>query len=142
MFLEYSTLHIQRQSSTCFTRSLDSWWTVGSLHDDTLCIAVFRLASFLPTFNFDNHRLESFGDVLVVARAGFHEAAAQLIGKFLTVGGGDLTLLRAEVGFVAYDHDRDSVCALHPAKGLSVWPIRFPAFKHYGSSARAHLPGD
>lgn len=82
------------------------------LHDRTLSIPLLRLPSFLALLNLRNHALESFTDVLVVARARFREAAAQLFGEFLAVGEGDLALLRAQIGLVADDCEGDGVGAL------------------------------
>ena len=83
-----------------------------SLHDSTLGIPLFRLARLLALLDLSNHSFESFADILVVARAGLREAAAQLFGELLAVGEGDLALLGAQVGFVAYDCEGDCVGAL------------------------------
>ena len=83
------------------------------LHDSALGISLFRLAGLLTLFNLSNHSLESLADVLVVARAGLGEAAAQLFGELLAICEGDLALLGAQVGFVAYDCEGDCVGALY-----------------------------
>ena len=83
-----------------------------SLHDSTLGVPLFRLARLLALLDLGNHPLESLADILVVARAGLREAAAQLFGELLAVGEGDLALLGAQVGFVAYDCEGDCVGAL------------------------------
>jgi hypothetical protein len=82
------------------------------LHDSTLRIALLGLASLLTLLDLRDHALESLADVLVVARAGLCEAAAQLFGELLAVCEGDLALLGSQVGFVAHDRERDCVGAL------------------------------
>jgi hypothetical protein len=89
------------------------------LHDRTLGIALLRLSSFLALLNLSDHSLESFADVLVVARAGFGEAAAQLFGEFLAVGERHLALFGAQVGFVADDCEGDGVGALGEERMLA-----------------------
>lgn len=78
------------QSSSCFL-------VTTGLHDHALFVALFRLASFLALLDFGNHAFEGFADVLVVARAGFGEAAAQLFGELLAICEGDLALFGAQV---------------------------------------------
>ena len=82
------------------------------LHDRALGIALIGLASLLALLNLSDHALESLADVLIVARAGLGEAAAQLFGKLLAVCECDLALLGAQVGFVADDGEGDCVGAL------------------------------
>lgn len=50
------------------------------LHDSALGIPLFALPSRLTLFDFRDHILESFGDVLVEAGAGFYEPAAEFLG--------------------------------------------------------------
>ena len=82
------------------------------LHDGALAVALLRLTGLLPLFDLRDHALEGLRDVLVVARTGLDEAAAELGGEGLAVGLADLTLFGAEVGFVGYDHDGDAFGAL------------------------------
>lgn len=82
------------------------------LHDCALLVALFRLACFLALLDFGDHAFEGFADVLVVARAGFGEAAAQLFGELLAICEGDLALFGTQVGFVADDRERHGVGAL------------------------------
>jgi hypothetical protein len=63
------------------------------LHDGTLCIPLLGLARLLALLNLSDHALEGFADILVVARAGLGEAAAQLFGQLLAVCERDLALL-------------------------------------------------
>lgn len=90
------------------------------LHDRALGISLFRLASFLALLDLRDHALEGFADVLVVARARFGEAAAQLFGEFLAVGEGDLALLGAQIGLVADDCEGDGIGALERG-GFCQW---------------------
>ena len=89
-----------------------------SLHDSTLGIPLFRLARLLALLDLSNHSFESLADILVVARAGLGEAAAQLFGELLAVCEGDLALLRAQIRFVAYNCEGDCVGALD---GIVSW---------------------
>jgi len=82
------------------------------LHDSTLRIALLGLASLLTLLDLRDHALESFADILVIARAGLGEAATQLFGELLAVCERDLALLGSQVGFVAYDREGDCVGAL------------------------------
>lgn len=82
------------------------------LHDRALLVALFRLTGFLALLDFGDHAFEGFADVLVVARAGFGEAAAQLLGELLAVCEGDLALFGAQVGLVANNRERDGVGTL------------------------------
>lgn len=82
------------------------------LHDSALGISLLRLTSFLALLNLRDHALESFTNVLVVARARFGEATAQLFGEFFAVGEGDLALLWAQIGLVADDCEGDGIGAL------------------------------
>jgi hypothetical protein len=82
------------------------------LHDSTLRIALLGLASLLTLLDLRDHALESLADVLVVARAGLGEAAAQLFGELLAVCERDLALLGSQVGFVAHNREGNCVGAL------------------------------
>ena len=84
----------------------------GVLHHAALGVALLRLAGLLALFDLGDHALERLGDVLVEARAGLDEAAAQLVGEFLAVGGRHLARFGAQVGFVADHHDGNGVAAL------------------------------
>lgn len=86
------------------------------LHDRALGISLFRLTGFLALLDLRDHALEGFADVLVVARARFGEAAAQLFGEFLAVGEGDLALLGAQIGLVADDCEGDGIGALEEGR--------------------------
>ena len=74
-----------------------SYHIASLLHNRTLRIPLLRLPRLLPLLDLRDHALESFADVLVVARARFREAAAQLFGEFPAVGERDLALLGAQV---------------------------------------------
>jgi hypothetical protein len=92
------------------------------LHDRTLCIALFRLSSFLALLDLSNHSFKSFADILVIARARFGETAAQLFGEFLAVGEGDLALFGAQIGLVADDCEGNGVGALEGGDVVS-WRV-------------------
>lgn len=104
------------QSSSC---SL----VTAALHDRALLVALFRLAGFLALLDFGDHAFEGFADVLVVARAGLGEAAAQLLGELLAVCESDLALFGAQVGLVADDRERDGVGTLEE-RSVSEKPVR------------------
>jgi hypothetical protein len=81
------------------------------LHDCTLATGS-GLTRVLGPLHLGNHELKRLLYILVVARAGFSPRAFELCGKGTTVFGGDLALFGAEVGFVAYDDERNPVDGL------------------------------
>jgi len=78
------------------------------LHDAALA-AARRLTGVLASLHLGNDELEGFLDILVVPRARLGPSAFELFGEGFAIFGGDLSLFRSEIGFVAYDDERDPV---------------------------------
>jgi len=79
-----------------------------ALHDDAFASAS-GLTRILAALHLPNDQLEALDHVLVVSGRGLCPRALELFGEGFSVFGRDLALLGAEVGFVAYDDERDPV---------------------------------
>jgi hypothetical protein len=90
------------------------------LHDGALASAS-GLTRVLAPFHLRDYELESFEDVLIVARAGLGPRAFELFGKGFAVFWRDLTLFGTEIGFIANDYNG------HPVDGLVLHMVRFSA---------------
>jgi hypothetical protein len=87
----FPSLFLLNQCQNCQKKLSSS----SLLHDSTLGIPLLGLTSLLALLDLRDHALESLADILVVARAGLCEAAAQLFGELLAVCERDLALLGA-----------------------------------------------
>lgn len=87
------------------------------LHDDAFA-ASSRLTRILAALHLADDQLETLNHVLVVAGRCLCPCALELFGEGAAVFGGNLALLGAEVGFVAYDNDGDPVDGLEIIRGV------------------------
>ena len=86
----------------------------GPLHDAALAVALLRRTSILRFLDLGDHAFEGFADVLGISRARLYESAAELVRQLFAVCCCDLPLFGPQVGFVAYEHDWNFICALEP----------------------------
>jgi hypothetical protein len=87
-----------------------------SLHDNALG-TTSGLTRVLAPFHLSDHQLKRLQHVLVVARARFRPGTLELFGKGSAIFGSDLTLFRAEIGFVAYNDEGNPFDGLDGAHG-------------------------
>jgi hypothetical protein len=92
--------------------------SVIHLHDIALASAS-RLTRVLAPLDLGHHELKGLEYILVVACTSFGPRTLELFGEGFAVFGRDLSLFGAEVGFVAYNDNRDPIDGLDIGHGQS-----------------------
>lgn len=87
-------------------------------HDGAL-VASIRLIRVLGLLDLRNELLKGLGDVLVIASTRLGPGTLQLLGKFLAVLGGNLTLLRAKIALVADNNNGKPLNTLRSKRPLA-----------------------